>query len=67
MQGDQLLWTYPGAVAFFCAYIGLIALISFPFHRYFVSAAILLPSILVALLYETWTLIMALTASDTTR
>ncbi len=56
-----------GAVTFFCAYIGLIALISFPFQRYFVSAVILLPSMLVALLYETWTLVMTPTVSDTTR
>lgn len=47
------------AIGFFVTYLLVVSCLSFPFPRYFVSAALLLPSALTALLAESWRLIVA--------
>lgn len=46
------------AVAFFVFYMVLVALVSFPFKRYFASIALFLPPLLAALLFEVWRVVL---------
>jgi hypothetical protein len=46
------------ALGYFGAYLLLVALVSFPFPRYFISIVVFLPSLLFALLFEAWRLIL---------